>query len=63
LIRYFVPLILIIITGTNLFNEFQKPYEGYPISSLIFIGINWLVITIIIALFFSRSPWKIPSET
>ncbi|NOY83353.1 MAG: sodium-dependent transporter [Nitrospirae bacterium] len=63
LIRYFVPLILIIITGTNLFNEFQKPYEGYPISSLIFIGINWLVITIIIALFFSRSPWKTLSET
>ncbi len=63
LIRYFVPLILIIITGTNLFNEFQKPYEGYPLASLIFIGINWLVVTILIALFFSRSPWKNTSQT
>lgn len=58
LIQYFIPLILLIITGTNLINEFKKPYEGYPVSSLIFIGINWLVITIVIALFFSRSKWK-----
>jgi NSS family neurotransmitter:Na+ symporter len=62
LIQYFVPLILLIITGTNLVNEFQKPYEGYSVRSLIFIGINWLVITLLIALFFSRSRWKNQTE-
>jgi len=58
LIQYFVPLVLIIVTGTNLLKEFQKPYEGYSWLALIFIGINWLVLTIVIALFLSKSKWE-----
>ena len=58
LIQYFVPFILLVITGTNLFNEFQKPYEGYSVLSLVFIGLNWLIVTILVALFFSRSKWE-----
>ncbi len=58
LIKFVVPLVLIIILGGDLIGEFQKPYENYSWSALFFIGINWLGITFLVALVFTWMPWK-----
>ncbi len=58
LIKYFVPIVLMVIIGGDLINEFRKPYEGYSWSALIFIGVDWLLLTLLLALFFSRSKWR-----
>jgi NSS family neurotransmitter:Na+ symporter len=58
LIRYFIPIILGIIIFGNLVKELSQPYEGYSWSSLILIGRDWLLITLIAAFFLARRPWK-----
>jgi NSS family neurotransmitter:Na+ symporter len=52
LIKYIIPIVLILILGDNLVNEFEKNYEGYPDWAL---RIGWGVILfqIIAGLFFS----------
>jgi len=58
LIKFVVPIVLVIILGGDLVNEFKKPYEGYSWKALVFIGVNWLSITFLVALVFSWMPWK-----
>lgn len=58
LIRYFIPAILLIIVVGDLITEFQKPYEGYSWQALVFIGVDWLIITLLLALFFSKGDRK-----
>ncbi len=58
LIKYFIPAILTIIIVGDLINAFKKPYEGYSWQALIFIGVDWLVLTLLLALFLSKSPWE-----
>ncbi|UCD83527.1 MAG: sodium-dependent transporter, partial [Deltaproteobacteria bacterium] len=57
-IRYFIPIILGIIIFGNLVKELSQPYEGYSWTSLILIGRDWLLITLIAAFFLARRPWK-----
>ncbi len=33
----------------SVFKEFQKPYEGYPVPALLFMGIGSLVIVFVLA--------------
>ncbi len=58
LIKYFVPLILVVILAVNLLREFGRPYEGYSWASLILIGWNWVFLTLIAAVWLASRPWK-----
>jgi NSS family neurotransmitter:Na+ symporter len=58
LIKYFVPLVLGIILFGDLYNELRKPYGGYSWTSLILIGTDWLLITLVAAFVIASRPWK-----
>ncbi len=58
LIKFFVPLVLGIILVGDLFSEIQKPYGGYSWTSLILIGRDWLLLTLIAAFIIASRPWK-----
>ena len=57
-VRYVTPVILIVILGVGLYNEFQAPYEGYESAALIIIGVGALALTFTIAFILSRFSWK-----
>jgi neurotransmitter:Na+ symporter, NSS family len=58
LIKFFVPLVLVVILGGDLMSDLSKPYGDYSWTSLFMIGVNWLFITFLIALVLSWLPWK-----
>ncbi len=58
LIKYFVPIALGIILAWDLINEFQKPYGGYTWKSIILIGWNWFLLTLVAGIWISIRPWK-----
>jgi len=58
LIKYFVPLVLGIILLGDIYNEFKQPYGGYTWTSLILIGRDWLLFTLIAAFWIAARPWK-----
>ncbi len=58
LIKYFVPLTLSIILIVNLFRELTEPYSGYSWTSLIIIGRDWVLLTLIAAFWIASRPWK-----
>ncbi len=57
IIRFFVPGILIIIVIGDLFTEIQAPYGNYPWFSIVVIGINWMVLSVIAGYAFTRFHW------
>lgn len=52
------PVILIIITAFNIYNEFANPYEGYPASGLIVLGGGAAVLAIVLGFIFQRVRWR-----
>jgi len=58
LIKYFVPIILGIILAGDLLKEGAHPYGNYSWTSIILIGRDWLLFTLIVAFILSRRPWK-----
>jgi len=58
LIKYFVPLVLGIILFGDLYSELSKPYGGYSWASLILIGRDWVLLTLIAAFVMASRPWK-----
>ncbi len=58
LIKYFVPLILGIILVGDILGEFKEPYGGYSWTSLIIIGRDWLLLTLVAAFWVALRPWK-----
>jgi neurotransmitter:Na+ symporter, NSS family len=58
LIKYFVPGVLIVILGGDLIHDAGSPYENYSWKALVFIGADWLVITLLIALVLSGMPGR-----
>jgi len=58
LIKFFVPAILLIILVGDLYGEFKKPYGGYTWTSIILIGRDWILATLIAAFFIASRPWK-----
>lgn len=58
LIKYFIPLVLSVILVGDLYGEFKEPYEGYSWASLISIGIDWVLLTLIVAVVIAMRPWK-----
>jgi len=57
-IKILTPLILGIIFVSSLYQELSRPYGGYSITSLILIGRDWTLATLIIAIFISKYPWR-----
>ncbi|MCP4368000.1 MAG: sodium-dependent transporter, partial [Deltaproteobacteria bacterium] len=49
-IAFFAPAILIVIVIKSIIEEVQKPYEGYPVSALIVIGLGSFVACLIAAI-------------
>jgi NSS family neurotransmitter:Na+ symporter len=58
LIKYFVPMVLGFIVLGDLIKEVSQPYENYSWTSIILIGRDWLLFTLIIAFVLSSRPWK-----
>jgi NSS family neurotransmitter:Na+ symporter len=57
-IRYITPLALGIAIINSLITEFSKPYEGYPVSGILILGVGCLVLTHIAAVAVARMRWK-----
>lgn len=58
LIKYFVPIVLGIIMVGDLYNEIRKPYGGYSWASVILIGRDWVILTMIVAYIIASRPWR-----
>jgi NSS family neurotransmitter:Na+ symporter len=58
LVRYFIPLVLGIILIKSIVGELKEPYEGYPWSAIIIIGLGWILITLAAAVVLAKKPWK-----
>ncbi len=58
LIKYFIPLVLGVILSGDIYSEVSKPYGGYSWTSLLLIGRDWVILTLIVAFLFSARPWK-----
>jgi len=57
-IRYITPTALIIAIINSLITEFSSPYEGYPVSGIIILGVGWLLVTHVAAIVVSGLSWK-----
>ncbi len=58
LIKVFIPLVLLVILAGDLYGELSTPYGDYSWTSLIIIGRDWLLITLIAAIFVASRPWR-----
>jgi NSS family neurotransmitter:Na+ symporter len=58
LIKFFVPLVLAFILLGDLINEIRKPYEGYSWASIVRIGVDWVLLTLVAAIWFAMRPWR-----
>lgn len=58
LIKFFVPAVLMIILAGDLYHELQTPYGGYSWTSLILIGRDWLLLTLLLAFVLAARPWR-----
>jgi len=58
LIKYFVPLVLGMVLIVDLFHELSKPYGEYSWTSLFFIGIDWVLLTLIAGFIIASRPWR-----
>jgi NSS family neurotransmitter:Na+ symporter len=58
LIKVFIPLVLLVILAGDLYSEFSTPYGDYSWTSLIIIGRDWLLVTLIMAIFVANRPWR-----
>jgi NSS family neurotransmitter:Na+ symporter len=56
-VRWVTPIMLIIILGSAIFQEFQGCYEGYSVKALVCFGGGILLVSLVIALVLSRFPW------
>jgi NSS family neurotransmitter:Na+ symporter len=58
LVKYFIPLMLGVILFGDLYNELRNPYGGYSWTSLILIGRDWLLLTLVAGFVIASRPWK-----
>lgn len=57
-IRFITPVALGIAIVHSLIQELGTPYEGYPVSGVIILGVGWLLVTHIFAFGLSGLPWR-----
>ncbi len=57
-VKIFIPALLLFFLLWSLGVELTEPYGGYAVSILVFIGVNWVVMTLVAAFVFSFLKWK-----
>jgi NSS family neurotransmitter:Na+ symporter len=57
-IKYLTPAILLTMLFNDILHEISSPYNNYPPISLILIGRDWLLVTLIFAYIISQRSWK-----
>jgi NSS family neurotransmitter:Na+ symporter len=57
LIKFLVPALLLVMVVNELIGEFTKPYGGFGLKFILLIGVGWVVVTLIMAIITSLSPW------
>jgi NSS family neurotransmitter:Na+ symporter len=57
LIKFFLPGLLVFMVAGDLYLEFKAPYEGYSWSAIVFIGVSWIVLTLVAAVIIALRPW------
>jgi NSS family neurotransmitter:Na+ symporter len=62
IIKFFIPVVLTLILISDLINELKKPYGDYGWNAILSIGVNWLFITLLIALVLTWLPWRENSQ-
>jgi NSS family neurotransmitter:Na+ symporter len=63
LISAVLPIILLVFMFVNLVEEVAKPYGGYSWSTIVILGINWILLAVFVALVISWIPWKTPARS
>jgi NSS family neurotransmitter:Na+ symporter len=59
-IKYLIPAVLAVLFFRIVINDLRQPYGGYPWLSLLLIGPDWLLVTLIAALVVATRPWRKP---
>jgi NSS family neurotransmitter:Na+ symporter len=59
LVRYLTPAILIYLLYLALMGDLKSNYGEYPTDQLVFFGVGWMLICLIVALGLTFSPWKL----
>ena len=57
-IKFITPVVLGFALVYSLMGEFKKPYGGYPIASILILGVGWLLLTHIFAFGLSGLRWR-----
>jgi len=58
LIKFFVPFALGLILVGDLISEVSKPYGDYSWSAILAIGVDWVLLTLVAALWLALTPWR-----
>ncbi|BCX88865.1 neurotransmitter:Na+ symporter, NSS family [Methylomarinovum tepidoasis] len=58
LIKFFVPLVLLVILAGDLYQDITEPYGGYSWVALILIGRDWLLANLALAFVLANRPWR-----
>ncbi|HEX9780376.1 MAG TPA: sodium-dependent transporter [bacterium] len=61
-IRFVLPAVLLWLLIGGIVQEVREPYGGYPWLALVLLGRDWLLVTLIVALFVAARPWRRPLE-
>ncbi len=57
-VSIWIPLVLSVLLTIDILKNLETPYGGYSTDVLVFIGIGWIVITLVVAAIFTRLKWK-----
>jgi NSS family neurotransmitter:Na+ symporter len=57
-IKIITPSILLFLFATSLATEIKQPYEGYSWLAIVFIGRDWLLYTLFLAIIVAAHPWR-----
>lgn len=61
-VKYLIPGILLVLLANDAVKDIQQPYGGYPWLAIVLIGRDWLLLTLIAALFIAMRPWRKPID-
>ena len=57
-VKYLIPALLAYLFVSDLRKDVAQPYGNYPWVAVILIGRDWLLLTLIAALFVAMRPWR-----
>ena len=63
LIRFIIPLVLLIIIGKSLWIDLSSNYGDYPTKALILIGIGWFCLIVLISVILDFHSWRLQNKT